>query len=199
MRFARIFAVVLVLAAAVAWFRWDSSDFRLSPPAESGAKMPDFHLTDFNGRKHSLADYRGRVVAIFFGFTRCPAACPAELFKLQQVMKRLGADASNVQILFITLDPERDSPELMRSYLAGYDSRFVGLTGTMEQIYGAAQGFGVVHVKLPIGSDYVIDHSIETHVIDPEQRRWLIGSAKVSIDDLEHDIRELLDRPRATS
>jgi protein SCO1/2 len=174
--------------------------FSLRPPRISmtvGADappLPDFHLTDIGGHKRSLADYRGRTVMIFFGFTRCPDVCPTEFFKLAQAMRELGPDSDRIQVLFITLDPERDTPEVLSKYVTAFDKRFMGLTGTNDQIYAAAKSFGVTHVKLPVGSDYTIDHSIETHVIDAEQRRWFIGSARDSPGQIVADLRVLLDQ-----
>src|SRR5260370_6423474 len=99
-----------------------------------GAGSPAFDLIDAEGVPRTLRDYRGRVVVIFFGFLHCPDACPAELFKLALVMKQLGQVAAHVQVLFITLDPERDTPALLKSYVSAFDQRFMGLTGTTAQV-----------------------------------------------------------------
>lgn len=152
---------------------------------------PEFRLTDFNGESRSLRDYRGRVLVLFFGFTRCPNACPTELFKLARVMKDLGAASDRVQILFITLDPERDTPELLRGYVRAFDPRFVGLTGTPEQIDAVAESYHVMHRKEAIGDDYTIGHSTQTFVIDPLGQRRLVEPVDASVERFVRDLRQL--------
>jgi protein SCO1/2 len=101
-----------------------------------------------------LRDYRGRIVVIFFGFLRCPDACPAGLFKLALVMKQFGPIAAQVQVLFVTLDPERDAPPLLKSYAAAFHPGFVGLAGTSAQVDRAASSFNVEYARVPLGKDY---------------------------------------------
>jgi protein SCO1 len=196
-RRAPVLGLVLLVAvfAAAGWMvirrNLPSGDFRLTVLPQ-GSSSPDFRLTDFNGRPVSLADYRGRVVVIFFGFVRCPDACPTALFKLAQVMKRLGPASDRVQVLLITLDPERDTPELLKSYVTAFDPRFVGLTGTTEQIDSAAKSYWVVHVTAPTSNDYyAIDHSTATYVIDAQGQGRLIGTMATSVDDFVHDLKLL--------
>jgi protein SCO1 len=182
------------VAAASAWMAmrptvW-ADDFRLTTLPDLRT-APDFQLTDFNGRPRSLLDYRGRVVVMFFGFTRCPNACPTELFTLAQVMKRLGPASDHVQVLFITLDPERDTPKLLRGYVTAFDPRFVGLTGTMEQIDSAANSYHVMHVKELIGDDYTIGHSTASYVLDAQGRQRLKVPLDATVDDFAHDVAQL--------
>jgi protein SCO1/2 len=195
-RRSRVLGLVLLVAVIVAagWIVIHTippSDFRLSALPQRSSS-PDFRLTDFNGRPRSLADYRGRVVVIFFAFIHCPDACPTELFKLAQVMKRLGPASDRVQVLVITLDPERDTPDLLKSYVTAFDPRFVGLTGTAEQIDSAAKNYHVVYFTAPTSNDYyAIDHSTSTYVIDAQGQRRLIGSMTTSVDDFVHDLKLL--------
>jgi protein SCO1/2 len=143
-----------------------------------------------------LRDYRGRIVVIFFGFLHCPDACPAGLFKLALVMKQLGQAAANVQVLFITLDPERDTPPSLRSYVSAFDPRFIGLTGTSAQIDRAASGFNVQYARVPTGDDYTIDHSTGIFVFDGTGRLRLVGAANSPVADFVHDISALAaERP----
>jgi protein SCO1 len=194
-RFPTALAVLLVgFAAAIAWMAmrptaW-ADNFRLTTLPDLRT-APDFQLTDFNGRPRSLLDYRGRVVVMFFGFTRCPNACPTELFTLAQVMKRLGPASDHVQVLFITLDPERDTPKLLRGYVTAFDPRFVGLTGTMEQIDSAANSYHVMHVKELIGDDYTIGHSTASYVLDAQGRQRLKVPLDATVDDFAHDLAQL--------
>jgi len=164
--------------------------FRLTQwPA--AAPTPTFNLADANRTPRSLADYRGRVVAIFFGFTHCPDACPTELLRLSQVLRRMEASASRVQVLFIGLDTERDTPELLRAYVAAFNPRFVGLTGTAAEINAAASSFSVQFAKVVQGKDYTISHSTGTYILDKTGHLRLIATMNASIDDLVHDLREL--------
>ena len=134
--FSTLAAVAIVLTASAA----PADDYRLTawPPH---AESPQFNLRDVGGRPRSLADFRGRVLVVFFGFTHCPDACPTELFKLALAMKQLGAVSDRIQVLFITLDPERDTPAVLESYVSAFDPRFVALTGTNSEIDAAAASF----------------------------------------------------------
>jgi len=155
------------------------------------APEPRFDLIDVDRRRRSAADFRGRVTVVFFGFTHCPDVCPGELFKMARVFKRLGSTASQVRVLFITLDPERDTPELLKSYVAFFDPHFVGLTGSTADINAAAGSFSVQFAKVPQGDDYTVDHSTGTYVLDKTGHLRLAGTTQTSIDDWVHDLRML--------
>lgn len=174
------------------------------PPAQpsrlidwpQGAGSPAFRLVDTEGVPRTLRDYRGHVVVIYFGFLRCPDACPAGLLKLAQVMKQLGPVAAQVQVLFVTLDPERDTPASLKSYVSAFDPRFIGLTGTSAQVDEVASGFNVQYARVPVGNDYTIDHSTATFLFDSVGRLRRIGAANASVADLAHDITALAaERP----
>jgi protein SCO1/2 len=156
-----------------------------------GAGSPAFELVDTAGVPRTLRDYRGRIVVIFFGFLHCPDACPAGLFKLAQVMKQLGQVAADVQVLFITLDPERDTPSSLKSYVAAFDPRFVGLTGTTAQVDQAASGFNVQYARVPSGDGYTIDHSTAIFIFDGAGRLRSIGAGNSRVADFVHDITAL--------
>jgi protein SCO1 len=167
-----------------------ANDYRMATwPMHAGS--PDFSLVDADGQQRTLADYRGRVVILFFGFVHCPEACPAELFKLGLVMKRLGQSADRVQVLFVTLDPERDTRQRLKTYLSAYDPRFIGLTGSTTQIDRAAANFYVEYARVSTGADYTIDHSTSTFVLDTGGRLRLIGNLKTTVDDFAHDLAAL--------
>jgi protein SCO1/2 len=156
-----------------------------------GAGSPAFELVDTGGVPRTLRDYRGHIVVIFFGFLHCPDACPAGLFKLALVMKQLGQVAAGVQVLFITLDPERDTPPSLKSYVSAFDPRFIGLTGTSAQIDQAAGGFNVQYARVPSGNDYTIDHSTGIFIFDGGGRLRLIGATNSPVADFVHDIAAL--------
>ncbi len=158
----------------------------------SHAESPTFALRDADDRARSLVDYRGHVVVVYFGFTHCPDVCPAELFKLAAALRELGARSSHVQVLFITLEPERDSREVLKGYVAAYDPRFIGLTGTPTQIDRAAGSFFVEYARVGSDSGYTIDHSSSTFVLDAFGRLRLIGTPKTSTADYAHDLGALV-------
>jgi protein SCO1 len=183
-------AAVYAAAASAGLDSRPSSDYRLTVWPHRAAS-PDFELVDFDGRPRTLTDYRGRILIIFFGFVRCPDACPAELFKLGLVMKQLGPIAKRVQVLFVTLDPERDTQALLKDYVMAFDPRFVGLSGTTAQIDRAAGSFYVEYARVGVGTDYTIDHSTSTFVLDASGHLRLIGAMNTSIGDFAHDLAAL--------
>jgi len=167
-----------------------STDYRLAVwPAR--APSPDFQLTDCDGHPRTLRDYRGHDVIVFFGFVHCPDACPTELLKLAQSLKRLGPDRAKFQVLFITLDPERDTPAVLKDYVRAFDPGFVGLRGDSAQVDRAAANFNVEYARVPLGADYTIDHSTALYVFDARGNLRLVGSVKTSNADLNHDLAVL--------
>jgi protein SCO1 len=161
-----------------------------------GAPSPRFSLVDVEGVPRTLSDYRGRVVVILFGFLHCPDACPAELFKVAVVMRQLGSVAARVQVLFITLDPERDRPASLASYVSGFDRRFAALTGTTAQVDEAASSFNVQYARVPLGNSYTIDHSTAIYLLDGAGHLRLVGAADSPVADFVHDIGALAsERP----
>jgi len=152
----------------------------------------DFALTDFNGQPRTLADYRGQVVMLYFGFVQCPDVCPTALTRASAVMQQLGPDAAQVQLLFVTVDPERDTPALLREYMAAFDASFLALTGDTAQIKAAADEFRVFFKKIPTGSSYTMDHTALTYLLDRQGRLRLALRHEQSADDYAFDIKKLL-------
>ncbi len=152
-------------------------------------------LTDQNGRPRSLQDFRGKVVVLFFGYTHCPDVCPTTLAEMAQVMKKLGPEADRVQVLFVTVDPERDTPAVLSRYVPAFDPRFLGLYGDAEATRRAAKEFKVFYEvkKGEAHGEYTVDHSAGTYVLDTKGRlRLFVGYGRVGADDLAADIRILL-------
>jgi len=161
----------------------------------SGAEYArDFTLTDVGGARRTLADYRGKVVVLFFGYTHCPDVCPTTLAELAKARKLLGADASRVQVLFVTLDPERDTPQLLGRYVPAFDPSFVGLTGTDPQIEGVAREFKVFFKKVAGSTpdSYTLDHSSGSFVFDPQGRVRLYVRDGAPADQIASDLKRLL-------
>jgi protein SCO1/2 len=153
-----------------------------------------FALTDHTGKPRTLADYKGKVVLVFFGYTQCPDVCPTTMAEMASVMQKLGPQADQVQVLFITLDPERDTRQLLASYVPAFDKRFVGLYGTPEQTAKVAKDFKVFYSKVP-GKEpgsYTIDHTAGTYAYDREGRLRLFIRHGGGADPIVHDIRQLL-------
>jgi len=151
-------------------------------------------LTGHDGRPRTLADFRGKVVVLFFGFTQCPDICPTTLAEAAQAMQALGADADRVQVLFVTLDPERDTAEILSRYVPAFDPRFLGLYGDLAATRAAAQEFKIFFEKRPgdTPGSYTIDHSAQTYVLDTQGRLRLFVRHQRIASDLPHDVRLLL-------
>jgi len=150
-------------------------------------------LKDVDGRARSLGEFKGKVVFLFFGFTQCPDVCPTTMAELAEVRRRLGADGERVQGVFVTVDPERDTPELLKGYLGSMDPSFVGLTGTPDEIKAAAKEFKVFYQKVPTkGGNYTIDHTAGAFVFDPSGQVRLFVRYGMPVDQLLADIRQLL-------
>jgi len=152
----------------------------------------DFKLTDHNGTPRTLADFRGKVVVIFFGYVHCPDVCPTTMADLAQAMRGLGKQANRVQVLFVTVDPERDTPELLAQYVPAFDAEFLGLYGDKKATEQAAQAFDVSYQKQITRSGYNVDHSSGTFMVDTAGRVRLLAPFAQRAEWLEQDIRLLL-------
>ena len=153
-----------------------------------------FELTDFNGKARTLADFRGKVVLLFFGFTNCPDMCPTTLAKLGQAMRLLGSDADRVQGLFVTVDPRRDTPQVLAQYVPAFYPAFLGLYGTEQQTVDAAKEFKVYFQaqKPSEAGSYTVDHSSPVFALDWRGRLRLLISAEKGVESVVHDLRILL-------
>jgi protein SCO1/2 len=152
-------------------------------------------LPDVDGRVRSLADWRGKVVVVFFGYTQCPDVCPSTLAELATVKRSLGADGDRVQGVFVTVDPERDTAEILRAYVGSFGPDFVALRGDAAQTQAAAKAFKVYYAKVPGATpdNYTMDHTAGEYVYDPQGRIRLFTRYGTGPDALLHDLRALLD------
>jgi protein SCO1/2 len=168
------------------------SPFKASDVSAKYAQA-DFKLNDAAGKPVTLADYRGKVVVLFFGYTHCPQICPTTLADLAQVMRMLGKDADRVQVLFVTLDPERDTPQLLAQYPPAFYPTFKGLSGDSMATAEAARAFGVIYQKQPNkNGGYDLDHSAGTYLIAPGGKPVLLSPYAQPAELLVQDIRLLL-------
>lgn len=154
----------------------------------------DLQLTDHLGRPRKLSDFRGKAVMLFFGYTHCPDVCPTALSEMARVRAQLGADAARVQGLFVTLDPQRDTPQLLSQYVPAFDPSFLGLRGDEQTTTAAAADFKVFSQKQKADArgDYTVDHSGVMFVFDPHGRLRLLMRPGMGVDAVTADIRQLL-------
>ncbi|MBL0403529.1 SCO family protein [Microvirga aerilata] len=169
MTFKRLLIPLLVFAIAALTLL--TTLLLILPDAQQSAgKVPiggPFRLTSQEGKPFTDENLKGKPFVVFFGFTHCPEVCPTTLYDLTQDMAALGKDAENLQAAFITVDPTRDTPELMKTYLSSFDPRIVGLTGTEEEVAAAAKAYKIYYRKVPTeGSDYTMDHSATLFLMD---------------------------------
>lgn len=149
-------------------------------------------LNDFNGQPRRLADFRGKAVVLFFGFTQCPDVCPTTLAETAQALKSLGPEAKRVQVIMVTVDPERDTPEVLKRYVTAFDPSFLGLRGDLAATERAAREFKIYFEKRKAGDGYSVDHSAQSYVIDPQGRlRLLVRQDRIG-PDLAADLKTLL-------
>lgn len=153
----------------------------------------DFALTDHNGQRRTLADFKGKVVTLFFGFTHCPDVCPTTLGEMAVVMKELGRDADRLQVLFVTVDPERDTAEVLKRYVPAFHPSFLGLTGSADDIARTTREFKIFYQKQPLpNGGYSMDHSAGTYILDGEGRLRLFAQYGIGAPAMLNDIRQLL-------
>ena len=152
----------------------------------------DFRLLDAEGRTVQLADFNGRCVMLFFGFTQCPDVCPTALARAADVMQRLGDQAARLQVIFVTVDPERDSPAVLREYPRAFHPSFIGLHADLATTEATAKAFKVFYRKVPTGSSYTMDHTATSYVFDPTGRLRLAVRHEQDAASVTADITRLL-------
>ena len=152
----------------------------------------DFALQDAQGRTRTLSDFRGQVVVLFFGFTQCPDVCPTALSRAAAVMQRLGPASERVQVIFVTVDPERDTAPVLAAYTQAFHPRFLGLMADPATTERTAKDFKVFYRKVPTGSSYTMDHTALSFVFDPQGRLRLAVRHEQGAEQLAQDLKQLL-------
>jgi protein SCO1/2 len=153
----------------------------------------DLRLSDHTGQSRSLADYRGKVVLLFFGYTFCPDVCPTTMGEAAAALKLLGKDADRVQVVFVTLDPERDTQALLSKYVPGFDSRFVGLRGDRAATDAVIKEYRLFASKVGEGPNYTLDHTAGSYLYDASGRVRLFANGGLGPQKLAADMKRLLD------
>ena len=185
-----IAALLLILTACS-----PKPEFKKIDITGSAAFGKDFSLQDPDGKVRTLADFKGKVVVMFFGYTQCPDVCPTTLTEMQQVMSILGPQSDKVQVLFVTVDPQRDSAALLKQYVPAFDARFLGLRPTDDAaLEKVAKDFKIYYKKVPGTSpgSYTIDHTAGSYAFDPDGRLRLYIKHAQGPETLAHDLKELL-------
>lgn len=185
---AALLAALVVAGCGPASPRFQGSDV-------TGASFGrDFRLIDHNGKPRTLADFRGKAVVVFFGYTQCPDFCPTTMSELAAAMQKLGPDASRVQVLFVTVDPERDTRDVLARYVPAFDPSFLGLYGDEKATAETAKEFKIIYQKQPgrEPGSYSVDHSAGTYIYDPQGRLRVYENYGPGPEVYAHDLREVL-------
>ena len=188
---------LLAVFAVISWLAANqvapAADFRLSDVTDQGYGGTISGLVGEDGRPRGRDAFKGRVTVLLFGFTHCPDVCPTALLNMSAVLDQIGEDRDVVQIAFITVDPARDTPEVLREYMGAFGPNFIGLTGEPGTIRQTAKAFRVFFQKVPLpGGDYTMDHSVATYILDKQTRTRLMFTADRKPEDIAHDILKLI-------
>jgi protein SCO1/2 len=161
---------------------------------ETPKPAPDVALTDMNGQPAKLTDFAGKLVLLYFGYTFCPDVCPTTLHTVDKALEQLGKQADEVQLVMVSVDPERDTPEVLKNYLANFDPSFIGMTGDEEQIAQAATPFGVIYMKHEgsPATGYLVDHTASLMVLDREGNMRLVLPFETPAEDIAADLKHML-------
>ena len=193
MNFIRSFFVAALLIALAACSQ--KPEFKNVDITGSTAFGKDFSLLDPDGKTRTLADFKGKVVVMFFGYTQCPDVCPTTLTEMQEVMSLMGPKADKVQVLFVTIDPERDSPAILKQYVPAFDARFLGLRPADQvALEKVTKDFKIYYKKVP-GSgpgSYTMDHTAGSYAFDPDGHLRLYIKHAQGSETLAYDLKELL-------
>jgi protein SCO1/2 len=160
---------------------------------------PDYQLSYVDGKPAALRDFKGKYVMLFFGFTQCPDVCPTALARAAEVKRLLGADGNKLQVVFVTVDPERDTAPLLAEYMRAFDPKFVAVRGNLEQTAKAAKDFKIFYRKVPSGSSYTMDHTALTYVFDANGKIRLAMKHAQTAQECAADLRLLMNPKKETS
>ena len=191
------FLTLLALAATLAGCDRSASPSFKAIDITGAEYAQGFDLPDAEGQRRTLADFKGKVTLVFFGFTQCPDVCPTTLLEIAEVQMALGADGQRIQGVFVTIDPERDTPEVLKAYVDNFGAGFVALRGTMEETAAVAKAFKVYYAKVPgqAAGSYTMDHTAGAYVFDASGKVRLFTRYGTGAEALKHDLQILLAEP----
>lgn len=186
--------VVILAALAVFWFGQPAS-FRGTSYGQPYPPAPPFELTRANGEIFRLADQRGKIVLLFFGYTSCPDVCPTTMAEMKQVVDALGDRADVVRVVFISVDPDRDTPQKVQAYANHFNETFIGLSGSMEELQKIWHAYGIYRAVIQTDASalgYLVDHTARIMLIDADGNLRLSYGFQTPVEDIVHDIKLLL-------
>jgi protein SCO1/2 len=188
------FLIALALAATLSGCERSAAPSFKAIDITGAEYAQGFDLPDASGQRRTLADFKGNVTLVFFGFTQCPDVCPTTLLEIAEVQKALGADGGRIQGIFVTIDPERDTPEVLKAYVDNFGAGFVALRGTMEETAAVAKAFKVYYAKVPgqTAGSYTMDHTAGAYVFDANGKVRLFTRYGSGAEALKHDLQILL-------
>lgn len=191
-RFVRL-SIIAITAFIISACGQEKIEFLGSDISDSGIGK-DLEITDTSGKLVSINDLKGKVSLVFFGFTHCPDVCPTALYQLAQAVESLGDDAKNVQVYMVSVDPDRDTPEMLGEYVTAFDPNFRGLVGSHEQLQKTARSFKAYYQKAPSADpdNYSMDHSASFYVFDNKAKPRILISGATPADEIAADIKKLL-------
>ena len=188
-----LLACALILATAAGWLLWRMADLPTTVDVATASIGGPFRLVDQNGHVRTDKDFHGRWSLVYFGYTYCPDVCPTTLALIGNVERKLGPDAARVTPVFVSVDPERDTPAVLKTYLANFGPGFVGLTGKPSDIAKVAHSYRVYYAKHPLaGGTYSVDHSSVIYLLDPDGKFVKAYDDSASADAIAADLRKQL-------
>ncbi|HSL42204.1 MAG TPA: SCO family protein [Anaerolineales bacterium] len=188
-----LFALIAAVAAGVYFFS-EPASFRGTTYAEPYPVAPEIELTHADGSEFRLSEQRGKIVMVFFGYTSCPDICPTTMAELNQALGKIGDKADEVQVLYITVDPERDTPERVEEYVNHFNADFIGLSGSDSELTRVWSNYGVFRQKVEGASaaGYLVDHTARVTVIDQDGNLRVSFPFDTPVDDIVHDLKLML-------
>jgi protein SCO1/2 len=196
-----LLGAALGLLVVLIWARgWGSDALSSKPEAayflSNSLPAPEFSLTSHEGALVSSLDFPGKFLVVFFGYSSCPDVCPLTLSNLARAFKEMGEESERIQVLLVTVDPGRDTPERLKAYLSNFHPSFIGLTGPVEDIRSVAEGFGAYFSAPAGGENYTVDHTARVYVVDPSGQIPLTFPVTATPDEIARDLGTLLRTPR---
>jgi protein SCO1/2 len=192
LRTGMIVLVVVVIAIVATLLFTRKAEFRGTTYNEPFPPAPNFELTNSSGKQFHLSDERNKIVLLFFGYTSCPDVCPTTLAELNQALKEIGDKASSVQVVFITVDPDRDTPQKIQEYVARFNPSFIGLSGSINELQKIWDDYGIFREIVQSDSGVIVNHTARTILIDKESKMRLSYGFGTPVEDIVNDLGILL-------